>query len=333
MSIHAPRWSVVATVDEPLVLVQSFVAWHLFLGADQVILYFDRPDDPTAAIIETLPQVRVIRCGADHWALRRGGRPAKHQVRQVHNATQAYHGCQAGWLLHCDADEYVWPQTTVAAALAAVDTAADAVIIPVAERVYLPTTPSTSIFAGAFRRPFTGSSAEGAALFGKAYAMTRRGMTGHVQGKVFARTGRGLDLSIHRPKPRDGLVLHDLAGADLLHFDGLTPLQWRFKLLRKAEHFAHHGGMEPSPHRQRQINAILANPAVAPALHDKLKHVGGRRLAALRARGLLLDADFDPEPALTRSIGAVDLSVDAFDAALLRGPAADYPALHPALHA
>ncbi len=333
MRIDAPSWSVVATVDEPLVLVQAFVAWHLSLGATEVILYFDRPDDLAAAVLEMVSQVRVIRCGTDHWAAHLGGRPAKHQVRQVHNATHAYLDCEADWLVHCDADEYLWPHVPIAAALAAVDPLADAAIVPVAERVYLPDTAGGSIFNGAFRRPFVGSAAAGAALFGKGYAMTHRGLTGHAQGKAFSRTGRGLKLSIHRPRPHDALLTEKLSGVELLHFDGLTRGQWIFKLLRKADHFAHRGGMEPSPHRQRQIDAIRADPDAAAALHDQLKSVSGARLAALRANGLLLEADLDPGKAIAGYFGTVDVSPAAFDDALLRGPAAAYPFLHNAMRA
>ncbi len=333
MSIDAPSWSVVATVDEPLVLVQAFVAWHLSEGAAEVILYFDRPDDPAAAVLEMVPQVRVIRCGADYWGARHGGRPAKHEVRQIHNATHAYLDCGADWLLHCDADEYLWPHVPIAAALAAVDPLADAAIVPVAERVYLPDTAGGSIFNGAFRRPFVGSAVAGAALFGNGYAMTHRGLTGHAQGKAISRIGRGLKLSIHRPRPHDALRMETLSGAELLHFDGLTRAQWIFKLLRKADHFAHRGGMEPSPHRQRQIDAIRANPDAASALHDKLKSVSGARVAALRANGLLLEANLDSGKALAGYFGTVDTSPTAFDDALLCGPAAAYPFLHNALRA
>lgn len=333
MRHDVPSWSVTATLDEPLALVQAFVAWHLALGAAEVVLYFDRPDDPAAAALQDMPQVRVIRCGPGHWAGRQGARPVKHQVRQVHNATLAYRECRTDWLLHCDADEFLWPQGPVAEALAAVHPQTDAAIIAVAERVYAAGSTPETIFDGAFRRPFAGSPAQGEAVYGASYAMTRRGMTGHAQGKVFARAGRGLELSIHRPKPQPGVVLQPCAGAELLHFDGLTPLQWRFKLLRKAEHFARHGGMEPSPHRQRQIDAILGDPAAAGVVHDALKTVTAPRLAQLRRLGLLLTADFDPQPALARFFGAVDLSVAGFDAALLRGPAADYPDLHAALRA
>ncbi|WP_322894125.1 MULTISPECIES: glycosyltransferase family 2 protein [unclassified Yoonia] len=311
MTHDAPLWSVVATVDEPLVLVQAFVAWHLALGAAEVTLYFDRPDDPAAQIMEQVPQVRVIRCDMTHWQERR---PAKHEVRQVQNATQAYRACTADWLLHCDADEYLWAPGGVSAALAAMAPAMDCAIVPVAERVYLPGTQPMAIFDGVFRRPFTSPARVGARVFGPDYALTRGGLAGHMQGKVFTRTGRGLELSIHRPKAKYACRMAPVTGVELLHFDGLTPQHWLRKLRLRAEMFAHHGGMAPSPHRQAQIDAILADPQGGMAVHDRVKRLTPDLARILTRKGLLLHAPFDLAPMVADLFGAVDLSCASIDA-------------------
>ncbi|MFT6075351.1 MAG: hypothetical protein ACJAZ1_002280 [Yoonia sp.] len=109
---------------------------------------------------------------------------------------------------------------------------------------------STSIFEGAFRRPFVSSITRGPAVFGPDYAMTYKGLTGHALGKVFVRTGRPLRLSILRAQSTGGhseLVSEraDCDQLELLHFDGLTPLQWTFKLARMAHALVKKGGMPP----------------------------------------------------------------------------------------
>lgn len=311
MTQKPPSWAIVATVAEPLPLLQAFVAWHLALGAAQISLYFDRPDDPTADVLAHLPQVRVIRCDAAHW---QAARPAKHEVRQVYNATQAYRASTVDWVLHCDADEYLWAPGGVSAALAAMASAMDCAIVPVAERVYLPGTHPMTIFDGVFRRPFTGPARIGTKLFGPDYALTRGGLAGHMQGKVFTRTGRDLELSIHRPKAKYACQMASVAGVELLHFDGLTPQHWLRKLRLRAEMFAHHGGMAPSPHRQAQIDAILADPAGGMAVHDRVKRLTPDLARILTRRGLLLHAPFDPAPMIADLFGAVDLSCASIDA-------------------
>ena len=307
MNKATPSWAVVATVDEPAVLMQAFAAWHLALGAARVSLFFDRPDDPAADLLEGVPGVEVFRCGADHW---QGHRPAKHQVRQVHNANLIYHSCRSDWLLHCDADEYLWVAGGIQSALTALDPATDAAVVEVAERVYLPDQTATSIFAGAFRRPFMGTDRKGLAVFGPDYLLTRRGLTGHSHGKAFVRCGRPVKMWIHRPRAPEPLVFQTLPKVTLLHFDGLTPTHWVEKLVRKADAFHHHGGMVPGPHRQAQIDALLSDASGGYLLHDRLKRVGGKVLRNLQSQGLLLQADFDPTPYLPHGS---DLSSTAFD--------------------
>lgn len=307
-----PTWAVVATVDEAPALLLAFVAWHLHLGASEVWLYFDRPDDPAAAIFEDRPQVQVIRCDAAYWA--RGGtaRPDKHQVRQARNATDAYGQASADWVLHCDADEFLWPGADVAAALGRVSPAIDCAIVPVAERVFVAGAEAADIFAGVFRRPDKGGADKA--------LPTLRGLTGHAIGKSFARTGRGLSVSVHRPKRGAGEIpAEPLQGVELLHFDGLTPLHWIYKLLRKADAFAHHNGMVPSAHRQNQIDAVLHDPQAALALHDRLKCADSDDLARLEDQGLLLRAGFDPRAAISAVFDSCpDLGTAAFDAWLLQ---------------
>lgn len=317
MSAFGSRWAVVATVDEPPVLVQCFAAWHLALGAAQVFLYFDRPDDPAADLLAQMAGVSVLRCDARYWA---GARPARHQIRQTRNANHAYARCTADWLLHCDADEFLWPDGDVAAALALCGADCDAASVPVAERVYHGT--GGDIFAGVFRRPFAGPPARGAALFGADYALTGRGLTGHAHGKAFARARRDLVLSIHRPRPRAGLQVQPIAGVALLHFDGLTPLQWVLKLWRKAADHAR-GGIAPSPHRQAQLDALAADHGVGWALHDRLKRADPALLAALRRRDLLLAPPFAPAAVLPQP---PDLSPQAYDRTLRARYGADFPA-------
>ena len=112
------------------------------------------------------------------------------------------------------------------------------------------------------------------------------------------------------------LVTAQAAGLELLHFDGLTRLHWVYKLLRKADAFAHRGGMAPSPQRDRQIAAVLEAPEAAFALYDRLKNAGPELQAQLAQFGLWVDARFDPASALAAVFPSqcVDMSAQAIDA-------------------
>ncbi|WP_108813771.1 glycosyltransferase family 2 protein [Loktanella sp. Alg231-35] len=318
MSEAEPTWAIVATVDEPPAVVQAFVAWHLRLGADAIYLYFDRPDDPAADLFGHLDQVHVTRCDAVYWGATGHDRPRRHEIRQVSNARDAYARAAAKWLLHIDADEFVWCDGGVAFCLAEISDGIEAVTFPAAERVH--TGPAASIFAGKFRLPFAKPADEGRAIFGPPYDLTYRGLTGHAQGKAFSRVGRGLRLSIHRPRPQDRgakLAIHRCPADQmvLLHFEGLTRQQWIFKLLRMAQALEHDDGMPPSAHRAGQAAAVLEGPDGAGALHDLLKTADAAQLGVLAKYGLLLPLSFDPQDAITQFFpdADVDLSPDAID--------------------
>jgi hypothetical protein len=316
-------WALVATIDEPPALVQAFVAWHLKIGAQHIYLYFDRPDDPAAELVSDMPNVTVVRCDNGYWLATSGGRSSRHQKRQVVNANHAYAQLEAGWLLHADADEYVWQDAKLSDVLGNAAPEVDFVRLMNVERMYRAETTAQTIFEGFFRKPYFAPADRAVELFGEDFLSTSRGLTGHSVGKSLTRAGLDLSISIHKPRAsnktaNEALVPLRLEDPKLLHFDGLTPFSWVYKLLRKADAVANFNGAKPSPHRQRQVDAVLAaasDPAAAMALHDRLKCADETRAAELYWMGLSVDLPFDPQPALAKVFPgqSVDLSPEAID--------------------
>lgn len=334
MTASLPTWSVVATVEEPPALVLTFVAWHLHLGAETIYLYCDNPDDPVVAMLAHLPQVRVTVCDPEHWLRVGKSRPRRHQVRQARNACDAYARSTSDWLIHIDADEYLWPQQPVVQLLAAIEPESDAFVIQVAERVHLPDDPGETVFEGAFRRPFRKPPKMGERVFGPDYALSNRGLYGHAHGKAFARTGRNLSMSIHRPKSPRGApdpVLSRPApdAVELLHFDGLTPTGWVYKLARMQRALIKQDGMPPSPHRRAQADALMADPHGAEALYCRLKVADGDLPMLLQRHGLWSAPAFDPRVALAAYFP--DVEIDLGPAAMDNWLASNKPRVIPFL--
>ncbi|EBA12249.1 hypothetical protein RCCS2_13169 [Roseobacter sp. CCS2] len=330
-----PTWAVVATVDEPPALVQAFVAWHLSLGAAQVFVYCDRPDDPLQDMLGHLPQVTTVICDEAHWLRVGKSRPRRHQVRQVRNARDAYARMQAEWLLHCDADEFLRAGVSVSDVLGDVTQDTDCLVVPVAERMHLKGAPVATIFEGAFRRPFRDRAAKGRKLFGPDYDLTYKGLTGHAQGKTFVRGGRPLQMSIHRPRPahNDQDISMQRAAADtleLLHFEGLTPTYWIYKLSRMIHALAERDGMPPSDHRRKQADALIAEPKAGSLLYQRLKCPDDAVLDVLKSRDLYVAQAFNPSDALSRYFPdtAIDLAPQSIDAWLRRKKARVLSYLH-----
>jgi len=322
MAKDLPTWAVVATVDEPPALVQAFVAWHLALGASQVFIYCDRPDDLVQGMLAHLANVTVVGCDAAHWLRVGKSRPRRHEVRQVRNARDADARAKTDWILHCDADEFVWADPSVSTTLAGAADHADCLVIPVAERIGVP---NKSIFDGAFRRPFREPHTTGCAVFGPDYDLTYRGLTGHAQGKAFVRCGRSLQMSIHRPHlgRSDADVVVERADPDaleLLHFEGLTPAHWAFKLSRMVRALAEKDGMPPSKHRHRQADALIEDPYGEAELYHRLKCPNDAIVNVLKSYDLWKAPAFDPSAALQRCFPdrAIDLAPQTIDKWLRR---------------
>ena len=113
-------WGLVTTLRAPTPLVLGFIRHHLALGAAQLWLYFDDPDDPAYDAVASIPGVVATRCSQDHWQEVDGRRPDKIEKRQTRNAQTAYAACPLPWLGHVDVDEYLWPARPVADLLDAV---------------------------------------------------------------------------------------------------------------------------------------------------------------------------------------------------------------------
>jgi len=114
---------IVSTVRGADSLLRSFIAWHVCIGFDQVILYLDDPSELVEVqnMVDGIPNaasyVKLVPCNEAHWAELRScslwpawGAWARDEVqsRQILNAEHALrHAMSMGlsWLLHIDKDE------------------------------------------------------------------------------------------------------------------------------------------------------------------------------------------------------------------------------------
>lgn len=217
-----PTWATVTTLKEDPERVKTFVAQHVFLGASEIWLYFDDPDDASIALVEGIPQVRVIRCTEDHKA-RYSNKAGTLEGRQKANANHAYAQCKADWIIHLDADEIVQTDRPVSAILA--EAKGDVLRLAPYEALHYAKAGVNGRPSAYFRGvlPDTRAGHAAAALaYGRFAGTLAQGMLSHTSGKHFVRVGvAGMALSIHAPF-LDGkrAAATDTADARLLHFHG-----------------------------------------------------------------------------------------------------------------
>jgi Glycosyl transferase family 2 len=218
------NWGLVTTVRAPEAKVMQFAEYHLGLGAAQLWLYFDDPDDPAIHRALTLPRTTVIRCTPEHWADLVKRRPERHQNRQSRNAKQAYGTCALTWLGHIDIDEFIWPARPVDEVLRGVAPDQPLVQMEPFEAMHDPDRgPSGSRdYRGAFRTQDVTLRTQ---VLGPFANVLRKGMLSHSAGKAFYRTGvPGLSPRLHTADlngerltgsafHKDLILLHDHAGS------------------------------------------------------------------------------------------------------------------------
>lgn len=324
-------WGIVMTVREPAQLVLSNVGWHLGTGAQEIHVYLDRPDDPVGSQLADVPGVQVTHCTAAHWssAAQSGVRPASINRRQGRNAMHAMAQCKTDWLIHIDADEFLWQGRPLGEEMAAVRELDCELHFPVHERFFFRNVPAGSMFDGAFRMTTKGLNRRtdgrdnDAIIFGAHMPVLNNGVLAHSAGKCAVPTDSDYRLGLHwsyRGKGRDRAQRYRSTTTRLLHFDGMTRLHWLAKLMRYRD--TPTGELKFPPHRRAQIEIFqdIADDRDALAeFHRDLRELDDAARARLRAFGLLYDVPFNPAETIQRAIGrSVDLRASSFDADLRR---------------
>jgi len=128
-------WGTVTLADEPIELLYAFAAWHRYLGAEEIHIFLDTPNEKTAAALSEIPGVIVTQCDEIFWAAN-GGRYHVQTKRQQVVGNFAYAEAKVDWLAHIDADEFIYPYTPAdfPAELEAIPEKVDATRLTVMER-------------------------------------------------------------------------------------------------------------------------------------------------------------------------------------------------------
>ncbi|MGH1367694.1 MAG: glycosyltransferase family 2 protein [Maritimibacter sp.] len=317
------RWGIVATVDEPTPLVLAFTAYHLGLGASEVHLYFDRPNPEARAILEGLEGVLITECDHAYWARENGGvRAHRTTLRQCVNANHAYERAEVDWLMHCDADEFLHDiEGGIADRLARVAQGCRVVRVLPRERVYLGA-PDDALFGGAFRGWAPGYDKWSDDVYGRFAKFLYQGLSGHFVGKSFVRTGQDdLVMNIHFGFLRgtQDVPTPEVLDHGLLHFDGMTPLHFKLKLLRRTLLSYYFTKDNPDGQtRDKQVRFARNNLQNAERLQELVTSImvlDPKQEAFLEGRGLLHRTSFDPTVMMAKVPIQIDMTASGFDAA------------------
>lgn len=233
--LAATKVTVVTICREPLAVTLRFLSWHRALGADEIHLYLDDPNDPVLPLVANTDWVKVTRCDDAFWQSLGLTPETEFARRQVAALTFGYRAVTDGWVAILDADElFHFSGQSFHDVLAPQPTGVRAVRVPTAEHVE--SGPDVEDGLVHFRLPM--SKAAASTVYGAAARLFRptEGLIGHRVGKSLTRAG----LKIRRMRPHWAAMgkerditdrfLGPDEGAFLLHMIQSDYAGWRAKL-------------------------------------------------------------------------------------------------------
>ena len=228
------KLTVGAVIREPLLTTLRFVSWYLDQGADEIILCFDDPNDPSLPILSRVEKVTCVPCTDAFWP-KCGMTSDRRFTRRQNKAMEYfYRRAASGWFLHVDGDELLHLQgRRLRDMLGYFPDDVRGVLVQPAEALCVP----GDVNRNHFRLPMSRQAIR--AVYGDLAGVMRPrgGLTGHHVGKTVTRTGYDTaHMRQHYMHFDDRSMLVDRVfgpaeGAFLLHFVDQGFEVWKSKLL------------------------------------------------------------------------------------------------------
>lgn len=293
------KWGLVSTIKAPAPDILNFAAYHLDLGAHRLFIYLDDPDPVAFAALKAHPKIRVKTCDPAYWKQLNTWRPAKHQVRQCLNATNAYGKARdVDWLAHIDVDEFIFSSNDLTDCLDAISAdTPTARMRPVEALAGDPDHYKAFIPNGPRRNQIVDR------IYPEFGRYLRGGFLSHVAGKIFLRTGLSdIEFRIHSAARQDDLIREDLEldQVVLCHRHAPSWEIWRAHFAYRHDKGAYRAdlpparGSEPAQINLHQMLASVLENAGEVGLRTFFEETAlatPTLLETLEAHGLLLRCD------------------------------------------
>jgi hypothetical protein len=295
------RTVTVTTLRTDVDRVKAFVAYHLRLGVDEMVLFFDDPEDPAMGEVQTLPGVTAVACDHEHWQSVRGSRPKGVQARQVTNVNSVLSSRRGefDWLLHIDSDELIHAPKGLARTLEREGSGLTLLQMPVLEAV--PSDPQEQdAFRSTvlFRRHQPELEQRARELNAASGYQGSTFLRGHVQGKPAVRLdGVVTRLRIHRAAEYDRARFTKGVSRDIhvLHYDAGSFSDWCTKW-RDRDRFSRAGHQEARIAQWDEFVRLdaLGDEAGLRALYHSYYMLPPEEIPILESIGLVERVDLDP---------------------------------------
>ncbi len=230
---------IVSTVKAPLSQLHRFVNYHLNVGVDHIILFFDDPNDEGLISFGDYSQVTTIACSTEYWRDAYGYRPESIEARQkfnVNNAAKRLLVNKFCWLINIDFDELIHPSRSLRELLSHAES--DVVVFKIMEAVAEQAETEHIFHASLFKARERKRIIKGLDKL-KCFHSIYRGeyFRGHVASKSAVRVKPSLvgHYGIHAPLTSQDVTTQYMESIELLHFDCVSVKEWKFKWNRRLD--------------------------------------------------------------------------------------------------
>jgi hypothetical protein len=237
-------FGVIATIKQSPKQTREFINYHLNLGADQLVIFFDDPDDPTIVEYDRDPRVTCVRCTESHWKELLGRQPQKMADKLRSNPVMGIDilrkkGIQ--WGITIDGDELLFSRGKIKNILYNIDARTDLLRLIPREAVQSLNMNQDREFNSIYFKKIPVGGARRLKRIARKFIKrkirkaTRNGFFGHTQGKSFYRTSSPIDVfRSHVPKSSvRKLELEVSEKIFLLHYDAMSYENWKHKWWRR----------------------------------------------------------------------------------------------------
>ncbi|MEL6521233.1 MAG: glycosyltransferase family 2 protein [Pseudomonadota bacterium] len=306
------EFTVVSMMRETRSVAARFIEYYLKLGASRIEIFFD--GDPTPVAHLASEKVRIHPCDENLWRQFGVARPGSVEKRQWHIALNAFRAIETDWMLHVDADEFVFADQPMRNLLSAVPDDVEVLRLPTAEAVWCPSDSNEDAFTSTGFR--TALPSHLSKLRRVIYPLhhglfSPQGIIGHVQGKIFIRKGTQVDaLTCHnalRKGQKIGSWASDLGptfqSLHLGHFDAVSFDHWQTKWRRRTAGESIYITLSKTRLRQMQTieRALHGKPSGALRMFRKLYRLSPIQFAILRSLGCAFRRDIFAEMGMNDS--------------------------------
>jgi len=277
-----------------------FVNFHLNIGIDEIILFFDDPLDKAINALSQYQNVGTVACTTEYWFKKLGRNPVTFGDKQHTNINEGVQiavdkGCE--WVIHIDSDELINPSTNIKHVLA--NCSADALRFNLMEAVSEKEDYDNIFATTLFKKLSTEKKLQAAKLLGCSHALFENEyFRGHTASKMAIHVSPKIRVyGTHGPKEYETntTIIENTRDIDLLHFDCVGFGNWNTKWSRRFNHSYNSVVMRPNRIKQLQayIQAKQKDRKALSSLFNRLHVISGREKMTLFLLGMLTRVKLD----------------------------------------